>query len=394
MSPVVVAILILAAGLVPVCGLLVLLIARKNAHIWLPSYIANAGERRRRRAARGEVTHVMFALVDHFEPVVKPGQDPARKAGAMADWLQRYPELAGRHRDSDGRPPRHTWTYPFEACRREHIEQLVGLCRNDLGEIEAHIHHDGDTSESFRAKMLEGLAGFAEHGASTIDGIDGYRFAFVHGNWSLDNSRPDGRWCGVNNELIILRELGCFADVTLPSAPSATQTRKVNSIYYATDDPDRPKSHDTGVDVEVGREASGDLMIIQGPLLPDWSRRKLGVLPRIDNAAITGPYPGTPERIDAWVRLGIGVVGRPEWVFIKVHCHGANVGDRDSLLGDAADEMFGHLETAYGSGAHRLHYVTVREMYNIIKAAEAGKTGDPNDFRDFELPPYDCIRAG
>jgi hypothetical protein len=26
-------------------------------------------------------------------------------------------------------------------------------------------------------------------------------------------------------------------------------------------------------------------------------------------------------------------------------------------------------------------------MYNIIKAAEAGKSGNPNDWRDFELPP-------
>ena len=49
------------------------------------------------------------------------------------------------------------------------------------------------------------------------------RFAFIHGNWSLDNSRPDGRWCGLNNELILLRELGCYADFTLPSAPSDTQ---------------------------------------------------------------------------------------------------------------------------------------------------------------------------
>ena len=38
------------------------------------------------------------------------------------------------------------------------------------------------------------------------------RFGFIHGNWCLDNSRADGRWCGLNNELILLRELGCYAD--------------------------------------------------------------------------------------------------------------------------------------------------------------------------------------
>jgi hypothetical protein len=34
-----------------------------------------------------------------------------------------------------------------------------------------------------------------------------------------------------------------------------------------------------------------------------------------------------------------------------------------------------------------LHYVTAREVYNIIKAAEAGLTGSPHDYRDYELPP-------
>ena len=33
----------------------------------------------------------------------------------------------------------------------------------------------------------------------------------------------------------------------------------------------------------------------------------------------------------------------------------------------------------------RLHYVTAREMYNIIKAAEAGKSGDPSAYRDFQI---------
>jgi len=366
------------------------LVWRRNAHIWLPDYVRSGKRRRARRAEPRDVTDVIFAFVDHFEPVVKPGQDPGRKVNALPDWLERFPQLAARHRDSDGRPPRHTWTYPLETYRPDYIESLLGLCRQDLGEIEVHIHHDADTSDTFRAKMIEGLGLFAQQGVNTIAGVEGSRFAFVHGNWCLDNSRPDGRWCGVNDEITILRELGCFADVTLPSAPSPTQTRKVNSIYYATDDPARPKSHDLGVDVAVGRPPSGDLMIIQGPLLPDWSSRKFGIVPRIDNAAVTGTYPGTPARVDAWVRLGIGVIGRPEWVFIKVHCHGANACDRDAILGRKADQMFEHLEAAHGSGRSRLHYVTVREMYNMIKAAEAGKSGNANDYRDFDVSPYEC----
>jgi hypothetical protein len=32
--------------------------------------------------------------------------------------------------------------------------------------------------------------------------------------------------------------------------------------------------------------------------------------------------------------------------------------------------------------------VTAREAYNIAKAAEAGAAGNPNDYRNFLIPPY------
>jgi hypothetical protein len=35
----------------------------------------------------------------------------------------------------------------------------------------------------------------------------------------------------------------------------------------------------------------------------------------------------------------------------------------------------------------RLHYVTAREMVNIIHAAEDGKTGNPGQYRNYRLPP-------
>src|SRR5262249_39602993 len=35
----------------------------------------------------------------------------------------------------------------------------------------------------------------------------------------------------------------------------------------------------------------------------------------------------------------------------------------------------------------RLHFVTAREAYNIVKAAEAGLSGNPNDYRDYEILP-------
>jgi hypothetical protein len=57
--------------------------------------------------------------------------------------------------------------------------------------------------------------------------------------------------------------------------------------------------------------------------------------------------------------------------------------------------MHMHLERAYNDGErYVLHYVSAREVYNIIKAAEAGKQGNPNEYRDFILPPPKSSWAG
>jgi len=359
-------------------------IRARNMQYWLGGYL-----RRRRSAAVAGPIHVMFCFVDHFEPAWGK-VDLATQRARVDRWCRDYRVLASAHRDADGRPPQHTFFYPEEEYLEEHLDKIAALCAEGYGEIEIHLHHDDDTADNFKATISRFNALLHErHGALPRDPVTGQlRFGFIHGNWSLDNSRADGRWCGINNELILLHELGCYADFTLPSAPSDTQTRISNAIYYATDDPLRPKSHDSGVPVRVGGTASGDLMIVQGPLGLNWRERKFGVMPRIENADVRRGCPPTPERVDAWVRTGIHVEGRPEWVFVKVHTHGTQERDMDTLLGDAARRMHEHLEREYNDGMrHVLHYVTAREMYNIIKAAEAGREGDPHEFRDFLLPP-------
>jgi hypothetical protein len=61
------------------------------------------------------------------------------------------------------------------------------------------------------------------------------------------------------------------------------------------------------------------------------------------------------------------------------------------LLGPKMDALYEHLEAKYRDQlGWDLHYVSAREMYNIVKAAEAGKTGSPGLYRDFVLakPEY------
>ena len=366
-----------------VLALAALEVRRKNMHIWLAAYL------RQSKPAHGAgPVHVMFMFVDHYEPKWRNPSYETEVARVKA-WSERYPALAARHQDADGVHPQHTFFYPEEEYRPEHLSAVEKMCMDGYGEIEVHLHHDNDTEAGLREKIESFVKILSErHGALSVDPATGkLAFGFIHGNWALDNSRRDGRWCGVNNELQVLADLGCYADFTLPSAPSDTQTAKINRIYYAVDDPHCGKSHDHGVEAQVGTVPKADLLIVQGPLALNWKRRKWGVLPRLENADVRLSSQPTSDRVDLWVQQHIHVKGRPDWLFVKVHTHGTQEPDMETLLGEPMDKMFSYLEKAYNDGKkYQLHYVTSREAYNIIKAAEAGKSGNPNAYRDFVLP--------
>lgn len=360
-------------------------VRRKHISIWLRSFLRQDW---RAPVPPGTTRHLVFCFVDHFEPGYgRPSYEV--ECARVARWRQDYPRLCEGLRDADGRAPIHTFFYPEEEYRREHLEPLVEMCRMGLGEIEIHLHHENDTDAGLREKLQRFTRILAEdHDALPRDPATGQpRWAFIHGNWALDNSHPHGAGCGVNNELIVLREEGCYADFTFPAAPEPCQTSTVNKIYYAKDDPHAPKSHDTGERVKVGGRPWGDLMIIQGPLGFMWHNRKFGLLPRIENADVRTTSAPTRERIDGWVETGIHVEGRPEWVFVKVHTHGVEERDVDTLLGAPMREAFEYMQSRYNDGVDwKLHYVSAREMYNIVKAAEAGEQGEPGQFRDYVIP--------
>jgi hypothetical protein len=344
----------------------------KALDIWLPAYL-----RRSRPSSRTGVVDVLLCVCDHFEPF-----HHATKSEAMARvelWRSSFPKLADSFRDADGFHPKHTFFYPIEQYDRDLIGCLAELCRSTHCETEIHLHHQDDTAKNLRASLERGKEELASHGLLSRDSSGALRYGFIHGNWALDNSDPHGRHCGVSNELSVLAASGCYADFTMPSAPSRTQTRMINSVYRATCSP-APKSHETGAAVGAGKNAAGDLLIVQGPLGLNWRRRKLGFLPRIENGDLTEANPPTPDRMRIWLDLGIHVIGRPEWVFVKLHTHGAIPANSRMLLGAPMRRFHEQLRQEEGL---RLHYVTAREMVNIIHAAEDGRVGNPGEYRDY-----------
>ena len=357
---------------------------QRHLGIWVGEYLRQRWSRRDLSPA-GETIHILFCQVDHFEPLAGPSKEAERER--MRAWMDGYPRLAAGHRDSEGRPPQHTWFYPGEAYDPECLQGLSELAHGGYGEIELHLHHAFDIPERLTAKLNGAVKNFSRHGALvTAEEPPRFTYAFIHGNLGLNNSRGP-EFCGVNEELVVLRQTGCYADFSMPNAPCQSQTRKINSVYYARNVPGRPKSHDAGVDVEVGKPAVGDLMIVQGPLALDWSNRKFGLFPRIENAELSSAP--SRSRVKLWVAQHVHVKGRPDWGIVKISCHGAEDDKRDLVLGHAADRMFSFLEEEYrDKPGYALHYVTARELYNIIKAAEAGEKGNPAKYRDYVIPPY------
>jgi hypothetical protein len=355
----------------------------RGVHTWLGAWLADRARKALLLPVRGE-RHLLFAVCDHFEPL---HGGATREVGlARVDaWTRHLPAFAA-HRDSDGRPPRHTFFFPGEEYDPRFLEALGGLVEAGLAEVEVHLHHDGDTRATLREKLSRTLEAFAFHGLVARDLGGRPAWSFIHGNWSLANGRPDGRWCGVDDELACLRELGCYADFTFPSAPDPCQPRVVNSIYYPRDET-RRRAYDHAEPVRVGTPPAERVLLVQGPLAI--ARRSGGRTPlRIEAAAIAAGDPPSASRLRTWIAQHVHVAGRPEWTFVKVHAHGAPEKNARVMLGDPMHALHRALaDLAERHGDWCVHYVTAREMYNVARAAMDGMRGSPAVYLDYEVRP-------
>ena len=358
-------------------------IRRKNLDRWVGGWMRHVAANARLPAFEG-TRHLVFAFCDHYEPLWG-GVDDQRGDARVAAWEERYPKVVDPFVDADGRHPQHSFFFPGEQYRPEYLDRLARLARRGYGEVEVHLHHDNDTRESLRASLVEFLGRCAEHGHLSRE-RGRLRYGFIHGNWCLSNSRTDRTLCGVDDELIVLHETGCYADFTFPSAPDETQPNIVNQIYWPEGDLSRPRAYENGVRARVGDFRRDRVLMVEGPLSLRLRKRALPI--QIENAAITADDPGTPPRVHAWVNQNVHVAGRPEWVFVKVHTHGAPDQQLEGLLGGGMDTLHRELAAHYNDGKKwKLHYVTAREMYNIAAAAMEGAAGDPNRYRNHVLPP-------
>lgn len=355
---------------------------------WLPAY---AWQRCVRRPPDLAPVHLVIGVADHFEPMNRPeGSSEAinlrEQDRRLNRWCREYPASVCSWRDDEGQPLRHTYFYPAEEYNPSLLDRLAEHCHSGWGEIEIHLHHgvnSPDTKENTIKALVEFRDALAARGClSQENGAGSPRYAFVHGNWALANS-DHGRYCGVDEEMQILADTGCYADFTLP-APSSAQIRKINALYECALPLDQRAPHRRGSDLQSGHAPTTFPLIIQGPLMINFGRRKQGwPYPAIENGELSQVNLPSMRRLQLWRQAAIQVQGRPDWFFIKLYCHGLVSRDEPAMFGASIQNFLRELiEGAGNRTEYRVHFVTMRQMANIILAACDGCEGNPGEYRD------------
>ena len=322
---------------------------------WLVPYVK---DRLRKRAQTTKPKRAWVAITDHYEPL---GQGASVQEGLrrVSRWRDMWPRIADdAPRDGSGQRAQYSFFYPQEEYCQDVVEGIAEIVRLGVGDVEVHIHHDKEHRDTFVRKVSEFCSRLTnDHGL--LRQVNGRTvFGFIHGNWALDNSRPDGKWCGLNGEIALLRDLGCYADFTMPSLPSATQGRVLNQIYWCTSNLDgKPKSFDRGIEATVGGGKHGDLLMITGPF---GVRLRNGLIPRMETGEIAGYDMPTPARARQWFDLAPRI---GEDLFIKLYSHGAANKNLEPMLQSGLRNLYNCVAEEAERRGIEIHWATAWQMY-------------------------------
>lgn len=192
----------------------------------------------------------------------------------------------------------------------------------------------------------------------------------------------------------ILADTGCYAELTYPPGLyHCAHIAKINSLYECSPPLDRRGAHRHGRDLRVGRRPEVFPLMVEGPLMvsfaPPNHRRFIGV----ENGSITFTNPPTLYRLQLWKQAAIRVQGRPDWLFIKLQCHGMDPREREVMLGAGIQRFLSELVEGASQRCEIPHFVSAREMVNIMLAACDGREGNPGEYRNYRLKRLQSVSS-
>jgi hypothetical protein len=349
----------------------------------------------------GGPVHLIITLADHFEPSSMTGagsgyapHDVQEKR--LETWCNGYPRNFEPFRDHDGHFFNHTYFYPAEQYDRGLVQRLAEFCHSGWGEIEIHLHH-GITKPANAENTREQLVSFRDTLANDF-GCLSYaerdnvpKYAFIHGNFTLANCAK-GYACGVDSEMQLLADTGCYVDMTYPtSAFHPAQIAKINSVYECSLPLHRAAPQRRGRQLQAGRPISIFPFIVLGPWMLDFDRDARNGFGKVENGALTAANPPSLRRLRLWKEAYITVAGRPDWLFLKLHTHGMAPADTDTLLRGPMQQFLQELIEGAPQRGEILHFTSAREMANILMAACDGREGNPGNYRDYR---YKLAKTG
>lgn len=332
--------------------------------------------RHRRVSDVPEPINIYLMICDHYQPFWGHASQEIAEHRVVT-WCREYPRIAREHTDWRGKSPVHTFFYSEEDYNPQFLDSLSRLSKEGIADVELLVSHQHDTPANFKRKIDEFRdVLFYHHGLLRKNEMGQIKYGFIHGYGALNNSRPDQRWCGVDNEIPILKESGCYADFTYPYASYVTQPSNVNSIYFASDISCKPGAHKLGYCAQRDVWSEEDLLLIQGPLALNWKNRHFLLFPSIENGSLSITSRFTEARADLWVKTAVSIPGQANHLFIKLFTHGAIDHTIRYLFSEnGLSQLWNYLESRYNDGEnYRLFYVSAWEMYNTIKELCAGNS--------------------
>ena len=123
-------------------------------------------------------------------------------------------------------------------------------------------------------------------------------------------------------------------------------------------------------------------LIVQGPLVTNFAGSFQSKKLLLETGAITGPNPPSLHRLSLWKQARVQVHGRPDWLFLKLHCHSMDPTQKSAVIGASFRKFLQELVAGARERKETLHFVTAREMTNIILAACEGREGSPGQYRE------------